>query len=354
VSSAADRSRPPGRGEGRIRGHSSGRDTTSGLTRRGLLAAGLAALPACATAQPAGAPGPVATPFDLPGLPENTLVRPLGGLEIDRAQLGFGGLSALHVAPDLTVTTVSDLARFAEFTLSLDDECRPQGLVLRRAGWLRDGAGRGLPRGYAGDAESLARLPDGSWLIGFERWHRIRRYRDVDGPAEYFEAPPGIENAPANAGLEALAVLADGRLLAIAEEMAVPELPGATAAWLGRPGDWTRIGWRPGQGLLPVDAAPLPGGGALVLERGFSLLGGFSGRLTRVPAAALAAATPGSVLEGEEILRIAPPLPVDNFEGVAAFTHRGRLLVAMLSDDNQNRLQRGLLLLFELRGAPPA
>jgi hypothetical protein len=60
------------------------------------------------------------------------------------------------------------------------------------------------------------------------------------------------------------------------------------------------------------------------------------------------------VLEGEELLRFAPPLPVDNFEGVSAFTHRGRLLVAVISDDNQNRLQRGLFLLFELRGAAPA
>ena len=54
------------------------------------------------------------------------------------------------------------------------------------------------------------------------------------------------------------------------------------------------------------------------------------------------------MLEGEEVLRFAAPLPVDNFEGVSAVRVDGRTLVAMLSDDNQNLLQRTLLLLFVL------
>jgi hypothetical protein len=33
---------------------------------------------------------------------------------------------------------------------------------------------------------------------------------------------------------------------------------------------------------------------------------------------------------------------------VAVFRHRGRLLCALVSDDNENRLQRTLLLLFEI------
>jgi hypothetical protein len=319
-------------------------------TRRLLLASLAVALPGCAAAQPVGRPGPAATAFPLPDLPDNPMLRPLGGLEIERARLGFGGYSGLHVADDLTVSIVSDLARSAQLTLQLGEDLRPRGLRLDRIGWLRDGGGRALTRGFAGDAESLARLPDGGWLVGFERWHRIRRYADLDGAGTYVEAPPGIETAPANAGLETLAVLADGRWLALAEGMAVPESPGLTMGWLGGPGAWMPIAWRPGPDLSPVDAAPLPDGGALVLERGFSLLGGFSGRLTRLPAAALAAARPGSVLEGEEILRFAPPLPVDNFEGVSVFRHAGRLLVAVISDDNQNRLQRSLMLVFELRG----
>lgn len=315
------------------------------LERRALLAGLLGALPACAGAAPRQG---VAAPFPLPDLPPGAALRPLGGLEIDDGQLGFGGLSALHLAPDLTATVLSDLARFAELRLELDAALRPRGLTLLRSGHLRDGAGKPLSRGYAGDAESLARLPDGSWLVGFERWHRIRRYRDLDGPAEYVQAPPGLERAPANGGLEALAVLPDGRWLAIAEQLALPEVPRATAAWLGGPGNWLPLGWQPAPDHYPVDVTPLPDGGVLVLERSFSIFRGFSGRLVHLPADALIAPRAGTVLEGEEILRLVPPLPTDNFEGVAALRHQGRTLVAMVSDNNENRLQRSLLLLFEL------
>jgi hypothetical protein len=272
----------------------------------------------------------------------------LGGFEIDRAVLGFGGLSGLHLSPDLTLTAVSDLARFAEFTLTLDDGLRPRGLALRRAGHLGDGSGRPLPRGFAGDAEALARLPDGRWLVAFERWHRIRAYRDLSGPGTYVEAPPGLERTPINGGLESLTVLEDGRWLALAEDLAVPDLPGAVTGWIGGPGAWREIAYQPALGHVPVDAAALPDGGALVLERAFSLLGGFSARLCRLPAASLATPAAGVPLQPEELLRFASPLPVDNYEGVAAARLRGRTLVAMVSDDNENRLQRTLLLLFEL------
>jgi hypothetical protein len=298
---------------------------------------------------PNAARAALATPLTLPAtLPDWPRMRPLGGFEIDRAQLGFGGLSGLHIAADLTVSAVSDLGWFAQFALTLDARLRPQALALLRSGRLRDGAGQPLPRGHVRDAEALARLPDGSWLVAFERWHRIRRYRDLDGPGRYIEAPPGISQAPLNAGLETLAVLADGRWLAMAEDLPVPDQPGVTAAWLGRPGGWIRFGWRPGRAMNPVDAAPLPDGGALVLERGFSWIGGLSVRVVRLGAAALDAARPGAVLEGEEILRIAAPLPLDNYEGIAVARHAGRLLVGIVSDDNQSRLQRTLLLFFEL------
>ena len=96
----------------------------------------------------------------------------------------------------------------------------------------------------------------------------------------------------------------------------------------------------------PNSNSALPGGGALVLERYFSILGGFEGRVVRLSPAALGA----EVLAGEEVLRLAAPLPVDNYEGIAVTRHAGRTLVALLSDDNQSVFQRSILLLFELLG----
>jgi len=313
----------------------------SGLARRSLLLLATVGS-ACAAGSGAAPASPIALET-----PPGARLQALGGLVVDEAALGFGGLSGLHLAADLRLTGISDLARWMTARLVLQDG-RPAGLAGLRTGRLRDGAGRPLSRGYSGDSESLARLPDGTWLVGFERWHRIRAYAMLDGPGRYVQAPRGLEHAPGNGGLEAMAVLADGRWLLITEQFTVPGQPGTRHAWLGEPGKWLPLAYRPQPGLNPVDAAPLPDGGALVLERGFSLLGGFAGRLVRLPASALTAPQAGAVLEGEELLHLDPPLPGDNFEGVSAARIGGRTVVALVSDDNENPLQRTYLLFFAL------
>lgn len=313
--------------------------------RRALLLGALLAPAACAAA----APGELARPVPL-ALPLGAALRPLGALAIDTALLGFGGLSGLHLAADGRIAAVSDRGFWLTARL-LWDGARPVGLGAVRTGPLRDGAGNPLP-GYARDAEALARLPDGTWLVAYERWHRIRAHAGgLDAPGRYLDAPAALAQAPANGGIEALAVLPDGRWLLIAERHLLPDAPGLRRAWLGRPGrGWLALGYRPAGGMDPVDATPLPDGGVLVLERSFSLLGGFGGRLVRLPAAALAAAGPGAVLAPEEpaLLRLAPPLPVDNYEGVAAARIGGRTVVLLVSDDNENTLQRTWLLVLAL------
>ncbi len=272
-------------------------------------------------------------------------MRLLGGLRINTGVLGFGGLSGLHLAPDLTLTTISDRGRFAELALTLDEGWRPRRLELIRSGRLRDVRGRPLT-GRAQDAEALARLPDGSWLVGFERWHRIQHHSRLDGPGVLVPPPPGLEQSPANAALESLAVLRDGRWLAFSEGLAAPQ--GGSQGWIGQPGAWQGFGYRPAAGQVPVDAAGLADGGALVLERSFGLLAGFAGRLVRLSPAALRAASAGAQVQGEALLALVPPLPTDNYEGVAVTERQGRVLVALVSDDNDSAWQRSLLLLFEM------
>ena len=281
-------------------------------------------------------------------MPLDGPLRSLGGFEIDTARLGAGSLSGIHLDADLVATVIDDRARWARARIVLRDG-RAHALLPMASGRFGDGAGRPLPRGHAGDAEAIARLPDGTWLIAFERWHRIRAYRRLDGPGAHVEAPPGLERAPPNGGLESLALLADGRLLAIAEELAPEGRPELRRGWIGQPGAWVPFAWRGALPFVPVDSAGLPDGGALVLERRFSLLGGFAARLVHVPAPAIAALGREGVLAGEEILRLdGTALPAENFEGVAVVRHEGRLLVALVADDNESVLQRCLLLLFEL------
>jgi len=289
-----------------------------------------------------------AQPFALPDLPGP--LRPLGGLVIDAAALGGGGFSGAHLAPDLTLTLISDRGHWAEARLLLDGRT-PVGLAPLRHGPLRDEAGKPLPRGFAADAEALARRPDGTWLVAFERRHRIRAYRRLDGPGSYVAAPPGLGAAPPNGGLESLAVLQDGRFFAIAETFTPPERPDLRHAWLGQPGAWMPLYWQASAGFHPTDAAILPDGSALVLERRFSLLGGFAAKLIRTAPDAFRTAREGTVLRGEAILTLNDaPLPAENWEGIAVARHGDETLVALISDDNESALQRSLLLLFAWRG----
>ena len=98
--------------------------------------------------------------------------------------------------------------------------------------------------------------------------------------------------------------------------------------------------------LSPVDAAALPNGTVLLLERHWSPFPGLALRISRIPGEALA---PGSYLAPERLALLAPPLNVDNMEGLAVRQDgAGRVFLYLLSDDNFNALQRTLLLLFEL------
>jgi hypothetical protein len=312
------------------------------VSRRAFLAALGATSAASAKAQNA------AQPFALPDLPGP--LRPLGGLVLAPDMLGGGGFSGVHLAPDLTLTLISDRGHWSEARLLLDG-LTPIGLQPLRHGPLRDEAGKPIPRGFAADAEALARRPDGTWLVAFERRHRIRAYRRLDGPGLYVAAPPGLEAAPPNGGLESLAVLPDGRLFTIAETFTPPDRPELRHAWLGVPGRWTSLYWQPAPGFHPTDAAILPDSRALVLERRFSLLGGFSARLVMTAPDALRSAREGAVLRGETILMLNDaPLPSENWEAVAVTRFGDQTLVALISDDNESVLQRSLLLFFAWRG----
>ena len=201
--------------------------------------------------------------------------------------------------------------------------------------------------GNASDAEGLARLPDGGFLVSFERRHRVWLYPPANppfsAPPRPLPTPPGIEAAPENGSLEALARLADGRLVAIAEALIEN---GAHAAWLFDDQRWSRFSYRAEAGFSPSGAAGLPNGDLIVLERAFSFLAGFRVRLARVAQAELRA---GALARGEELARLDGRHTIDNFEGVAVRTGaNGETLLYLVSDDNFVRWQRTLLMMFAI------
>lgn len=272
-----------------------------------------------------------------------------GGLVLESADPRFGGWSDLLLeAGGARLVAVSDLGAWMTAALTWDDQGRLAGFAPTGFGQLADPEGRPLEGKVEGDAEGLTTAAEGGYLVSFEQRHRLWRYTpDLAAPAVDAKMPTAVQGLKpelGNAGMEALARLPDGTLLVFLE---------------GAPGEGGTLGFRRGKAAwrpLPylrqdafdvVGAAALDNGALLVLERHWTQETGSRIRLRFFSAAQIG----GSLLQDGQLLgELAPPLTVDNFEGVAVTTSPdGALRVLLLSDDNFNKGdQRTLLLAFEL------
>jgi len=271
-----------------------------------------------------------------------------GGIVLRASDRRFGGLSGLRVNADGTrLTAISDHGYWLTATLAYDRRGFLTAAGDAAIGALTAENGRPLTENRVGDAESLERVR-GGWLIGFERAHRIVFYRDTDPPfsrAAPFPTPPGLAAAPPNEGLETLASLPDGRLLAITEGLTTAE--GDLRGWIFEAGGWRTLSYVRTGLFQPSDAIALPNGDVLVLERRFSYIGGFGSRIVRLRYVDIA---PDARLQGEEIALIERPLVTENFEGIAVRTAgNGETLLYIVSDDNYQSLQKTLLFMFALK-----
>jgi len=273
-----------------------------------------------------------------------------GGISMTANSRNFGGWSDLVVSPDnRTLTSISDTGPWFTATIERDGKGNLTGLGNATIGPMRDLKGQPLLDKEWSDAEGMASLPDGSWLVSFERHHRIWHYPTLDGTPTAINLPPGFERQPDNGGVETLTVLRDGRIVAISEEYTLR--PNAAVGWIGKPIGPDRYLWDMFEYMKiprfnPTAIRELPDGSFVVLERAFDYLRGIRVRVMQFPGSAL---KPDAVIDAEELARLASPYAVDNLEGLAATVgEHGETLLWMISDDNFNPLQRNLLLLFEL------
>lgn len=275
-----------------------------------------------------------------------------GGVVLTSEDKRFGGLSGLHVSADGSqLLAISDEGSWLSARIAYDERGFLTGLADAEIGPLTGTDGEPLKDKTWQDAEALTLLSDGSLLVGFEHHHRIWRYRGAppfSGPPEVFPAPPGIEKAPANLGLESLAALPDGGVFALTEDMT--DKDGLLLGFLWRDGGWSTFSYRPIGSPRPSDAATMPNGDVMVLERSFSPLKGLLLRLRRIASATLRA---GATLDPPVIVELKPPLTVDNLEGLAVRrSPKGETLLYLISDDNFSRFQKTLLMMFVLQERP--
>jgi hypothetical protein len=269
-----------------------------------------------------------------------------GGLELSSDDAGFGGWSGMEVMEDGRLVAVSDAGSWLSARLTFNDEGVLVGLSDTRIAALRDEHGAPFENKEAADAEDLAQLPDGRFAVSFEQTQSIRLYDlNRDGPFGAASAGPVLSGAarlPSNAGLEALTALADGALLAGAEDQgALWRAPLRSAA----PAPELRARYPLEFGFSLVSFDRLPDNDDIVaLERFYAPVIGVRTRITRIAVDSLS----GDQLRVTEWARLAPPLQLDNFEAIAAArAPGGGLRIYILSDNNFSDSQRTLLYAFD-------
>ncbi|MGM5021887.1 esterase-like activity of phytase family protein [Tardiphaga sp. 862_B3_N4_1] len=347
---------------------------TADLTRRHFLAvaASAAALPSLARAQPVPVP---ATPSARAPVSIEIEARPIPAFDTrDRAHTRFG---SLQYRSGLVLTS-----RYKDFGgisgLRLDDKGEGFIAISDKGNWFTGkiaysgdtmvgivdveaapmlGAdGRPITaRGWY-DTESIA--VDGPTVyIGLERVHQILKFdfgRDgVRARGEPIPQPPGMRKLPSNGSLEALVMVRRdrfktsplaGMLLAISERGL--DSAGNIAAWIIGGKAPANFSVRRTKNYDISDAALLPSGDLLLLERKFSLFGDTGVRIRRIP---LASIVPDAVIDGPTIFDADLGYEIDNFEGLDVHvTPEGDTVLTLISDDNFSMLQRTLLMQFTL------
>lgn len=305
----------------------------------------LIALASSACAQSAaGTPDELAaTPLPLSEQePAGTLLGALvfkGALHLTSTDSRFGGLSGLAIDTAGHLVAVSDRGFFLDADLIEGPDGTLLGLDRAQFRPMLDSAGRPFSP-TDGDAEDVAIDAEGRRVVVFERHVRLEWFDPATSRA--LRSAPLTGFGAGNRAVEALARLGDRGWLMIAEtEGSESRL---RHVWVGTPGRWQQTAYAVNPGHDVAGAAALANGDVLVIERAAGLAG-FDIRLTRVAAPAGRRESP---LEGEEMLHLAPPRLVDNFEGVAVRVRNGRTAVYLVSDNNHSFLQRTLLLKFEL------
>jgi hypothetical protein len=249
----------------------------------------------------------------------------------------FGGFSGLLVSSG-RLFAVSDKGWWLGASLRQADGALR--LANTRLAPMRDGEGDRYTKA-GGDAEGLTRLGR-RLMVSFERDHRLMVLRDTGCMGGTIQ-PRSFEQFRSNNGLEALATLPDGRLIAFSEGTDEGETPmflidpaeDVTEARLQRPSSHSVTGADIG-----------PDGRLYLVLRAYSVLFGVSIRVMRYHLEPDGLPLPDSA---ETLAAFEASSGIDNMEGIALdIGPNGETRLWLISDDNFRATQRTLLMRFEV------
>jgi hypothetical protein len=279
----------------------------------------------------------------------------LGGIELNSRDPEFGSWSGLDFGADGRIYSIADTGLWLSARLVEDAAGHLTGVTDTKLGATRIDGGRLPQKKDEADAEGLRIRHDAGGdtaLVSFEQTPAVRVYSGPDFSAAAptrIKLPPFVKDLRRNQGLEGMALpppespLA-GSVVLIAERSL--DADGNHRGFIvGGPQTGT-FSLRRSDDFDVSDAAFLPDGDLLVLERKFSFAAGVAIRIRRIAGAAI---RPGALLDGPVLLVADSHYQIDNMEGLAVRTTAdGKTLVTLISDDNNSIFQRTLLLQFAL------
>ena len=260
-----------------------------------------------------------------------------GAWHITSGDHRFGGYSSLVALPGARLLATSDRGMSVEFAMP-----DTAAALDPRFGSLWT-----LGRKRWNDVEAVARDPaSGTLWMALENSNSIHRV-EPGGGTFAATAPPDMAGFSANGGVEAMARLADGRFVALAERPAYLSPMVRTGLLFARDPvsdpRAIRFEFRPPAGFDPTDAAALPDGRVLIVLRAIRL-GPWPPFATRIVIADPADIAAGREWPWRELPGVRGLVPDENYEGLAVEPAKDGIVLWLISDANRAvRLQRTLL-----------
>jgi hypothetical protein len=282
-----------------------------------------------------------------------------GGFELESEDDRFGGFSSIAVAADgERFLAISDAGQWLSGKLLYDKQGLLAGVAGAAVDPILDERGRIVRAKFRNDAEAMGLWDqgklDGAVIVGFESRTRAGFYDfGKDGVTARFQKlalPEEARQSPGNREIESIGRFPSGphqgRFFAISED--VKNAKGDIKAWVFGGGAPIAFGIRQYGDYAITDAAFLPDGGMITIERSYGE--------SRIPGMAIRRFRPETIAEGAsvtpELLMEASAgiAAVDNMEGIAVHQQDGETRLTVISDDNfDHRFQRTLLLQFALK-----
>jgi hypothetical protein len=266
-------------------------------------------------------------------------VQVLAGWRMVSGNDHFGGYSALVALDDQHLIAASDRGRIMRLDMS-GDAPRVQTMDYL--------AGTVQPDKLLIDVESMTRDPaTGRFWVAYEGVNAVARLNpELQQPER--TRPNQMKDWPTNMGAEAMVRLNDGRFIVMAEGLG--GVGKETFAELLFPSDplskavAEEFQFAPPADYRPVDMVQIPDGRVLILVRRahWEFMPRFTAKLMVADPAEIVA---GKIWSGRIIVEFAPPIPTDNYEGLAMWPRDDGLIdLWMISDDNRAGFQNTYLL----------